>query len=249
MELLEWDARTYDTLPLPHERWGVDVRARLGLTGTETVLDLGCGTGRDTQQLLAQLPGGRVVAVDGSAQMLDQLRARLPAAGNRLVTVQADLREPLLLAEPVDAAFSVATLHWLPDHETVFRSVRNALRPGGRFVAEAGGYGNVSGFLATLGEVVDDDGARFWNFADVEETRQRLRAAGFSEIEVDLVPDPARLARGAQLEAYLATVMLGAHLRELPQQRRRAFVHQIAERMPEPLIDYVRLQISAVRAR
>lgn len=65
MELLEWDARVYDALPLPHKRWGAAAIERLALTGDETVIDLGCGTGRDAEQLLKVLPNGRVVAVDG----------------------------------------------------------------------------------------------------------------------------------------------------------------------------------------
>jgi trans-aconitate 2-methyltransferase len=45
MELLEWDARTYDSLDLPHKRWGRGVLERLHLRGEETVLELGCGSG------------------------------------------------------------------------------------------------------------------------------------------------------------------------------------------------------------
>jgi trans-aconitate 2-methyltransferase len=66
MRLLEWDASTYDRIPLPHERWGSGVIARLGLLGHETVVDLGCGTGRDAERLLKRLPRGRVIAVDGT---------------------------------------------------------------------------------------------------------------------------------------------------------------------------------------
>jgi len=70
MEMLEWDAHTYDALPLPHEHWGATAIAHLQLNGNETVLDLGCGTGRDAEHLLRLLPHGHVVAVDGSSQML-----------------------------------------------------------------------------------------------------------------------------------------------------------------------------------
>lgn len=248
MELLDWDARTYDTLPLPHRHWGADLLAELPLVGTETVLDLGCGTGRDTERLLARLPAGRVVAIDGSARMLAELHARLPHAGARLTVREADLREPLPLVEPADAAFSVATLHWLPDHDTLFQNVAAALRPGGRFVAEGGGRGNVAGVLRALAELTGrDDEDRFWNFPGVDETVRRLRRAGFPDPEVELVADPARLPVGEPLEAFLGTVVLGAHLRELPAQRRRGFVRAVAERLPEPVVDYVRLRIHAVR--
>ncbi|WP_250287589.1 MULTISPECIES: class I SAM-dependent methyltransferase, partial [unclassified Frankia] len=96
----EWDARGYDSLPLPHEQWGLRTLSRLALAGGETVLDAGCGTGRDTAALLDRLPHGRVIAVDGSAAMLDRLRARLDGRTDRLEIVHADLARPLHLPGP-----------------------------------------------------------------------------------------------------------------------------------------------------
>jgi trans-aconitate 2-methyltransferase len=247
VELLEWDARRYDALPLPHKRWGPAAIARLRLSGDETVADLGAGTGRDAEQLLAALPRGRVLAIDGSQQMLTQLRGRLAGQLDRVQVLQADLREPLPVTEPVDAVLSVATLHWLPDHAQVFRSVAGMLRPGGQFVAEAGGEGNVATVQAVLAGLGADDGNDIWNFAGVAETRERLAAAGFTGIEAGLVPDPARLESAGQLEAFLATVVLGAHLRDLPPGERRPFVRAVAARLDEPVVDYVRLQIRATR--
>ncbi|HYO17734.1 MAG TPA: class I SAM-dependent methyltransferase [Dermatophilaceae bacterium] len=248
MEMLEWDAHAYDALPLPHEHWGATAIAQLRLIGSETVLDLGCGTGRDAEHLLGLLPRGHVVAVDGSGQMLSELRRRLAHDLDRVTVVQADLRQPLQLGRTVDAAVSVATLHWLPDHPAVFRNVAAVLRPGGQFVAEGGGYGNIVTFRTALREVSGADGAEIWNFADVQETTQHLREAGFTDVDVRLVPDPARLEQGEQLEAFIATVMLGAQLRDMPSEDRRPFVHDVAQSLPEPVIDYVRLQISATRA-
>jgi trans-aconitate 2-methyltransferase len=65
---------------------------------------------------------------------------------------------------------------------------------------------------------------------------------------VRLVTDPARLDSPAQFEAFLATVILGAQLRELPARQHRPFVTAVASRLPGPVVDYVRLQISATRA-
>lgn len=249
MELLEWDARSYDALPLPHKRWGPGVIAALRLDGGETVADVGCGTGRDAQQLLGLLPRGRVLALDGSQQMLAQLRARLAADAGRVQVVPADLRQPWPLpGGAADAAVSVATLHWLPDHAHVFAEVARLLRPGGQFAAEAGGAGNIAGVRAALAALGADDGAGLWNFAGVAETRQRLEAAGFTGIDVRLVPDPASFAAGDQLAAFMAIVVLGAHLRDLPREQRRPFVRAVTERLPAPVVDYVRLQITATRA-
>ena len=248
MEMLEWDARSYDALPLPHEHWGATAIARLRLSGDETVLDLGCGTGRDAEHLLTMLPRGHVVAVDGSSQMLGTLRGRLADDLDRVTIVQADLRAPLRLGRTADAALSVAALHWLPDHAVVFRSVAEALLPGGQFVAECGGHGNIETFRTAVREVSGADGSDIWNFADVQETTAHLQEAGFSDVNVRLVPDSFRLEPGEQLEAFIATVMLGAQLREMSSEDRCQFVHEVAQSLPEPVIDFVRLQIRAKHA-
>jgi trans-aconitate 2-methyltransferase len=247
MELLEWDASTYDSLDLPHKRWGRGVLDRLGLRGDETVLELGCGSGRDTELLLDALPRGRVVAVDGSQQMLDQLRARL-GDHDRLEVLHRDLRQPFQLQGPFDAVMSVATFHWLPDHAHVFNEIAKIVRPGGRLVIEAGGEGNIVQFLKALVAVHPDDSARIWNFAGIPATRARLHDAGFDQIDVRLVADEARLEDRAQLEAFVATVMIAAQLRELPDDERAPLVSAVCDRLQDGVIDYVRLQIEARRA-
>lgn len=242
----EWDAASYDALPLPHERWGRRLLGTLALRGDERVADVGAGTGRDTEALLERLPGGHVVAIDGSVTMLARLRDRLGAVGpERLTVLHADLRESLTLPEPVDVAFSVATLHWLPDHESVFRSLAAILRPGGVLRAEWGGAGNLASIDAALVELglaaVNDT----LQFADAEQTAARLAAAGFVDIQVERVPDPARLQPGAQFEAFLSTVVLGAVLDPLPPDQRSTVVRDVAARLPRPEVDYVRLQAAA----
>ena len=167
-----------------------------------------------------------MLAIDGSQQMLAQLRERLGQL-DRVQVLQADLREPLQGAEPVDTMLSVATLHWLPDHAQVFRSVAGLLRPGGQFAAEAGAA--TSPVSATvLARSSAPTTGRASGISRGPETRERLAAAGFTSIEVGLVPDPARLESAEQLKAFLGTVILGAHLRDLPPAGRRPFVRAVA---------------------
>lgn len=247
MDLLEWDARAYDALPLPHTRWGAGVVARLAARRGETVLDLGCGTGRDAERVLDAVPETRIIGVDGSEQMLAQARERFAGRLDRVRLLWADLRQPLHLDAPIDAAMSVAALHWVPDHATVFDSVGRALRPGGRFAAEWGGQGNIAAVRDAVRRAGGDAKYDAWTFSGVEDTTRRLVHAGFVDVSVALVDDPALLKSGEQLEAFLATVVLGADLREMAVERRRPFVQAVAAALPEPVIDYVRLQISARR--
>jgi trans-aconitate 2-methyltransferase len=117
----EWDASSYHQVAHPQVTWGQRVLARLQLRGDERVMDAGCGTGRLTAELLERLPNGHVLAVDVSANMLDVAREHLaPRFGERVSFLRADL-QTLTLPEPVDAIFSTAALHWVPDHPTLFR--------------------------------------------------------------------------------------------------------------------------------
>jgi trans-aconitate 2-methyltransferase len=249
----EWDAAAYDTLPLPHEQWGRCTLDRLmltGLTGSETVLDAGCGTGRDTAALLDVLPAGRVVAVDASARMLAALRERLaahvPGGLERTDIVRADLTEPLVLpsSAQVDAVFSVAAFHWIPDHLALFGNLAAVLRPGGQLVFECGGAGNIAAVTRAV-EAVLGDLPDVWNFADADTTAAHLEAAGFTDTEVALMPDPARFDDPETLHRYLETVVLGAHLDRLHADERAAFARAVADHLPEPVVDYVRLTVTA----
>lgn len=235
----DWDATTYDALPLPHARWGNRLLATLDLGGDERVADIGAGTGRDTEQLLARLPRGHVVAVDGSSTMLAQLRDRLGTVGaDRLTVLQTDLREQLNFAESVDVVFSVATLHWLPDQEKVFRSLAAVLRPGGVLRAEWGGSGNLASLDAVLNDLGLESLDDSLHFADAEQTAARLTAAGFTEVEVELEPDLVRLQPGPQFEAFLRAVILGTVLDPLTEDQRVRVVREVAARLPRAEVDY-----------
>lgn len=242
----DWDAATYDRIADPMTRWGGAVLDRLALDGDETVLDAGCGSGRVTEQLAERLPRGHVVALDASPRMLEEARERLGRFGNRVTYVLADLARSLPLPEPVDAVFSTATFHWVPDHDALFGNLAAVMRPGARLVAQCGGAGNVALMQAVLREI-GDGWTGPWVFAGPEETRARLESAGFEGIETWLNEEPTELGDGEPFEEYLRTVCLGAHLDRMPEGERPAFVRQVAARMGRPLLDYVRLNIVARR--
>lgn len=242
----EWDAASYARLELPHEQWGARTRGRLSLRGDETVLDAGCGTGRETARLLDLLPDGRVVALDASAQMLDELRTRLAGRLDRVDIVHGDLTQPLPLDEPVDHIVSVATFHWIDDHDALFRSLAAVLRPGGTLVSDCGGEGNIAKVKRAISAVTGSTEAE-WDFAGVEDTRRQLKAAGFSEVDVQLRPAPYRIDDPGVLREFLRTVILGPYLDRLPEAEHAAFADGVATALPEPVIDYVRLEITAQR--
>jgi trans-aconitate 2-methyltransferase len=242
----DWDARTYDRVAEPQTRWGRAVLDRLPLAGDERVLDAGCGSGRVTELLAERLPAGRVVALDASAAMIETARERLARFGSRVEFVVADLGLPLPIAEPVDAILSTATFHWVPDHEALFANLAAVVRPGGWLVAQCGGVGNIASVRRVLAAIGDG-----WQGAAHYETPmatvERLEASGFVNVECWLTDEPTRFEPGEPFETFLRTVILGGHVERLPPGERDAFVHAVAEGLPEPLIDYVRLNIVARR--
>lgn len=241
----EWDAATYDRVADPMTRWGSGVLDRAGFVGDERILDAGCGSGRVTEQILERWPDATVVALDGSPAMVAAARERLARFAGRVEYVVADLGRPLPVA-PVEAIVSTATFHWVPDHDALFRHLAAILRPGGRLVAQFGGEGNIASIRAVLATVGDG-----WlgpaHFETVADTTRRLEAAGFTDLDAWLQPEPTQLEPGEPFRTYLRTVVLGAHLDRLPPEERDAFVETVALRLPDARIDYVRLNVDGRR--
>jgi trans-aconitate 2-methyltransferase len=249
-EARSWSGADYDRLSTPMEAMGREVLERLPLTGGETVIDAGCGSGRVTEALLARLPEGHVIGVDQSASMIDAARERL---GDRAELHVADL-STFDLGLQADAILSTATFHWIADHDALFASLRGALRAGGRLVAQCGGAGNIASVHAAARQAGEEpafragfDGWRGpWNFATPEDTERRLTAAGFRDVrcwlaERPVTPDDPR--------EYLRNINLGAHLERLPDDQHDAYLDAVLAILGErPTIDYVRLNIDATAA-
>lgn len=243
----DWDAGTYHRVSVPHEEWARSVLDRLPLGGDETVLDAGCGSGRVTGLLIERLPDGHVVAVDGSASMIEKVGETLRPGDEALVF---DLTE-LELEQRVDAVFSSAVFHWVLDHDLLFRRLAAVLRPGGAIAAQCGGAGNINRLRAITGEVAAsepfapyfEDFDEPWNYAGAEATEARLEAAGFVDVRCWLQPWTIEPPEPAE---FLRTVCLGPHMDRLPAELQAPFLARVLEREPDPLqLEYVRLNIEA----
>jgi trans-aconitate 2-methyltransferase len=235
-----WDGAAYDALPLPHEQWGIRTIAALDLQPNETLLDAGCGTGRDAQLALEQLPNGSLVCVDQSSTMLDQCRGRF-GNDSRVRIMQGDL-DKALPVEPrsIDAIMSVAALHWLADHNNVWQHLHTALKPGGRIATDCGGYGNLANTLALVPQI--DPNIKFpnWYYANVSDTEALLKAAGFVDIEVSLRPHPTPLPNKETLATYLKTLVF----REWTEDQ----ITKMSDLITDNSLDYVRLEVRARKA-
>jgi SAM-dependent methyltransferase len=164
----------------------------------EHILDLGCGDGALTERLVAS--GARVVGVDASPDMVRAAVAR--GLDARVLDGQR-----LDFDGQFDAVFSNAALHWMPDGAAVIAGVFRALKPGGRFVGEFGGHGNVAAIVTALNAVLtarglDASRLRRW-YPTAERYAAMLAAGGFAVEQATLIPRPTHLPTG--IAGWLAT--------------------------------------------
>ena len=254
----DWDAGEYEKLSAPQTRWGAGVLGRLELSGDEAAIDAGCGTGRVTELLLEELPEGSVLAVDTSEAMVEAAGRRF--AGEPRVRVERQDLLDLEVEERVDLVFSTATFHWIKDHDRLFERLARVLKLQGRLVAQCGGEGNISRATEAVGETMEKERFRGyfegWKddkyYADPQSTARRLEAVGFEEVETWLHDEVAAFDSVDELARFLGAVVLGGHLERLPEEERKPFVAEVAEKVAAadgtPALDYVRLNIMAKKA-
>jgi trans-aconitate methyltransferase len=214
----------------------------------ERILDLGCGDGALTEKLAAL--GCHVVGVDSSAEQIEAARAR----GLEVYVTDG---QQLTFTNELDAVFSNAALHWMKRADDVIAGVWRALKPGGRFVAECGGAGNIRWIETALHTVlgrrgIDAAAVSPWYYPTAEEYTQRLTRRGFCVTYIALIPRPTLLPGdiGDWLETFAESF-----LSVVPPQERTAVIDEIREFLRPHLCnlhgqwiaDYVRLRFAAVK--
>jgi SAM-dependent methyltransferase len=210
----------------------------------ERILDLGCGDGALTAKLVAS--GANVIGVDSSSSMVKAAQ-----------TLGLDARvlnaEDLPFESDFDAVFSNAVLHWVRNQEAMLASVHRALKPGGRFVAEMGGHGNIAAIRVALAGVLRqwelDSYAMDNNFFPSDtQYRAKLESAGFIVNEIALIPRPTKLTESG-MRGWLETFRRGL-LDQLPLDRRESAIEETVALLKPVLYteeggwtaDYVRLR-------
>ena len=245
-----WDPERYARNARFVAELGAPVVELLAPRAGERILDLGCGDGALTVKLVAM--GCEVVGVYASALQIEA--ARKSGLDARL----AD-GENLPFDGEFDAVFSNAALHWMKNADSVIAGVWRALRPGGRFVAEMGGYGCVAKIKKALIDAlnrrgIDGAAAVPWYFPTVEDYSGKLLKGGFKINTIALIPRPTVLP--GDVTGWLET--FGENfISKLPENERFAYISEVSETL-KPLLcdaegkwvaDYVRLRFSATRPR
>lgn len=257
----EWNATLYHQISGPQVSWGKKVLSRVSLCGDERLLDAGCGTGRLTRDLLEALPCGQVVGLDVSQNMIEAARAYLePDFAGRVEFVRCDLLD-LTFDSDFDGIFSTASFHWVLDHDRLFRNLHRALRPGGWLIAQCGGHRNLDRLLERVQALIESPAyARHfagyvfpWEFSDAETAAQRLRRAGFLEVETSLEEAPTSFLSAPEYQQFVESVILRNHLLRIPDSAAREqlladLTRQAAADDPPFTLDYWRLNLQGRKA-
>jgi SAM-dependent methyltransferase len=244
-----WDAAQYADHAAFVAHLGLPLLQLLDPRPGEEILDIGCGDGALTEEIAGA--GAAVLGIDTSASMVE-------AARRRGLEAEVLSGEQLRFEGRFDAVFSNAALHWMPDADAVIEGVRRALKPGGRFVAEFGGRGNVATLVDAMeavfvqhpefGEFVNP-----WFFPAADDYTRRLQRRGFVVQQMVSVPRPTPLKSG--VKEWLRLFADGV-TGQLSAEQREAFLHE-AESLLRPRIftadrgwvaDYVRLRFVATKA-
>jgi trans-aconitate 2-methyltransferase len=256
--MTEWNAQSYHKVSGPQTSWGQKVLNRLTVNGDERAIDAGCGSGRLTGELMERLPRGRLIAIDRSWNMLITARANLrPVLGSRVSFAQVSLPD-MPFTNWADLVFSTATFHWIKDHPALFAGIFCTLRSGGRLHAQCGGGPNLRRAHELAEQVMHaepftpffGEWPGPWEFANAETTADRLRRAGFVEIDTNLEEAPTTLATEGDYREFVTTVIYHPHLERLPEARlKQAFIDRVtglAAKEPVPFtLDYWRLNMQA----
>jgi len=244
-----WNADDYAAHAHFVPAFGKSVLDMLTLPAPARVLDLGCGDGALTCELIAR--GYQVLGVDASPDMVRAARERGVSAA---VVDGHALPYP---AGSFDAVFSNATLHWLTRPDVALAGVAHVLRPGGQFVAEFGGAGNVRRVVAALVAGLSARGIAGaecipWYFPSVGEYAQKLERAGFRVDVMAHFDRPTPLP--GDVLGWIATFG-ESFTRALPAQARAEYLQEVRARLAPELcdtdgrwaLDYVRLRFRATK--
>ena len=214
----------------------------------ERILDLGCGDGVLTRKLVDL--GCEVVAVDSSAPLIEAATAL--GLDARVMSAEA-----LVFDDEFDAVFSNAVLHWIKRADLVIAGVHRALKPGGRFVAELGGYGCVDKIRTALVAALNRRGLEGesrvpWYFPTPEDYGARLERAGFRVDRIALIPRPTPLPGDVigWLETFAQSFLdglSGEARAEYLQEVRTTLEPKLRDGDGTWIADYVRLRFAATK--
>lgn len=231
----EFDGEKYRKASSHQKEWGARLLANLALSGSERVLDLGCGDGALTARIAALVPSGAVVGLDASSGMIGA--AAVHRAENLTFTT-GDIND-IDFDEEFDVVFSNATLHWVKDHRRLLANVLRSLKKGGIVRFNFAGDGNCANFYRVVREAMGlGEYAPFfetfvwpWYMPSVGEYRSLVGEFDFAEAEVSGENADRAFPDEAALTGWIDQPCIVPFLGYLPEEKRQGFRDLVCRRM------------------
>jgi trans-aconitate methyltransferase len=230
-----WNAVEYERNSQAQQKWAEELMGKLRLTGSEDVLDVGCGTGKVTADIAGMVVNGSVLGIDNSSSMIDLAKERHPKNEYPNLLFQVMDAAYMSFTDRFDVVFSNAALHWVRDHTLVVQGMFNSLKPGGRILLQMGGKGNAEQVLSVVDDVQTRTEWRVffvdfefpYSFLGVEEYERLLSDAGFTINRVELIPKDMVHSGIAGLEGWIRTTWL-PYTERVPEVKRDTFIEEIS---------------------
>jgi len=261
--LYKWNAADYQKSSSEQEKWALELFSKLSLNGDKRVLDIGCGDGGVTARIASSLPGGSVLGIDNSADMIHFAKKNHPVDKFPNLTFKLKDARDLDFESEFDLVFSNATLHWVIDHLPVLKGVQRSLKSSGKLLFQMGGKGNAREILSVLDIVIRRDRwHRYftdfqipYGFYVPDDYRCWLEDAGLEAKRVELIPKDMIQKGKEGLTAWIRTTWL-PYTAQIPENLRNKFIADIVDKYLEnhPIDDdgfihvkMMRLEVEAVK--
>ncbi len=249
----EWDAELYTSKHSFVSNLAIDLLELLSPQTGEKILDLGCGTGYLTYKITTK--GAKVVGIDNAPTMIEEAHRCYPDI-KFLVGDGINIE----LKETFDAVFSNAALHWIKESKKVIHNIWRVLKPGGRFVTEFGGKGNIQTIISGIYEALDDAGyssnKKFnpWYFPSIGEYATLLESEGFLLTFATLLERPTKLEDGEYGLRNWINMFATCFFEGIPEKKQNIIIDDIEDRLRSHLYkkgkwiaDYKRIRIMAFK--
>ncbi len=235
MNAYTWNAQDYEKNSQAQQKWARELIAALHLTGTEDILDLGCGDGKVSAEIASLVSNGTVVGVDNSKPMIELAKEKYSPNHYPNLSFQVMDSSDLAFENRFDLAFSNAVLHWVKNHQPVVEGLYKSLRVGGKILLRMGGKGDAQDIISVMNAVRSShkwvqyftDFEFPFTFLGVDDYHTLLRETGFSILRVELIPKDMTHDGKSGLEGWIRTTWL-PYTGRIPQEQRDEFIAEVS---------------------
>jgi trans-aconitate 2-methyltransferase len=233
--MYSWDPKLYSSSSSAQKNWGLELLSKMRFKGTERVLDVGCGDGKLSAEIAGNLPGGSVLGIDLSEEMITFARNTYPLERFPNLTFMLTDANELNFVSEFDVVFSNAALHWIKAPEAALKKFWKSLKPDGVLLAQFGGRGNAAEVFKIIDKMLENkkwssyfrDFTSPYGFYGSEEYGKWLKEAGFSVKCLEMPSKDMVLEGEKGLIAWIASTW-HPYTQQVPRELKEEFINELA---------------------